>query len=270
MTTTIAPRRRWLILRLEAPLLSFGAVAIDHRGVTWDFPALSMLTGLFANALGWERTDTQAHQALEDRLIFAARREREPYYGTLRDTQNAKLEKADKGWTTRGEPEGRNGASYGAPHRRQRDYHPDALVAVAVSLEDATPGDGAVPTLDDLAAALDRPARPLFIGRKPCLPSAPIRERLPDGTSFIQAGTAHSALSILPRLISWGESGSGSDTPLRALWPANEGPSSKEGVDRMIHLADRRNWISGLHGGVRHVVEGRITPPPHTAKVPLP
>ena len=244
--------RRWLIVRLEAPLLAFGAVAIDHRGVTWDFPAQSMLTGLFANALGWQRTDSEAHQALQDRIVFAARRERESYQGTLRDTQNAKLEKSDKGWTTRGVPEGRDGASYGAPHRRQRDYHLDALVLVAVTLtaapDEALTPHAPTPTLDDLAAALDRPARPIFIGRKPCLPSAPLRLR------FIEAETAHAALAALPRQDAAGPA------KLRALWPAGEGPTSGPDIDRAVNLPDRRNWISGLHGGTRVVIEGRITP----------
>jgi CRISPR system Cascade subunit CasD len=242
--------RRWLILRLEAPLLSFGAVAIDHRGVIWDFPALSMLTGLFANALGWQRTQAAQHQALEDRIIFAARREREPYTGTLRDTQNAKLGKNDKGWTTRGMPEGRDGASYNAPHRRQRDYHPDALITVAVTLR-VSPTDvpGAAPSIDDLAAALDRPARPLFIGRKPCLPSSPLR------LCFIEADTAYEAISALPR-----QDGNG-PPQLRAQWPTGEGPTTGPGIERTTSIADRRNWISGLHGGTRQVVEGRVTPP---------
>jgi CRISPR-associated Cas5-like protein len=64
-------------MRLEGPLLAFGGVAIDQVGITRDFPAASMLTGLLANALGWERPQWQAHQALQDRLIFAARRDRE-------------------------------------------------------------------------------------------------------------------------------------------------------------------------------------------------
>lgn len=250
---TSAPIRRWLILRLEAPLLAFGAVAIDHRGVTWDFPAQSMLTGLFANALGWHRMDSEAHQSLQDRIVFAARREREPYQGVFRDTQNAKLEKSDKGWTTRGVPEGRDGASYGAPHRRQRDYHPDALVCVALTLIDhasTTPSPVPAPTIDDLAAALDRPARPIFIGRKPCLPSAPLR------LCFIEAATAHAALEALTRQDASGPA------QLRALWPASEGPTYGPGVGRTVNLPDRRNWISGLHGGTRLVVEGRITPQP--------
>ena len=90
------PDCRWLILRLEAPLLAFGGVAIDHVGVTRDFPAQSMLTGLLANALGWARTDWEKHQALQDRLVFAARRDRVEDAGPLTDTQNARLEKTTK------------------------------------------------------------------------------------------------------------------------------------------------------------------------------
>ena len=39
--------------------------------------------------------------------------------------------------------------------------------------------------LDDLAAALDRPARPLFIGRKPCLPAGRLVAGLGTGIGFI-------------------------------------------------------------------------------------
>ena len=131
--TTIAPRR-WLVMRLEAPLVSFGGVTIDHIGVIRDFPALSMLTGLFANALGWDRTESARHQALQDRLVFAARHDSEPYIGVLRDMQNADLSIERRGWMTRGKPEERGGGSLDQVHRRQRDYHPDALVAVVVSL----------------------------------------------------------------------------------------------------------------------------------------
>ena len=51
------PDHRWLVLRLEAPLLAFGGVAIDQVGVTRDYPAASMLTGLLASALGYRRTE---------------------------------------------------------------------------------------------------------------------------------------------------------------------------------------------------------------------
>lgn len=245
--------RRWLVLRLEAPLVSFGAVAIDNYGVTWDFPALSMLTGLFANALGYERTEREAHQVLQDRLVFASRRDDEPYQGVLTDVQNVHMQKSDKGWTTRGAPESRDGGSYGGPHRRFRDFHPDALVAAVVALREqprtVLPCERSHPSLDDLARALDHPERPLFIGRKPCLPACRLNAGL-----FIEAATAHAALSKLPQL-SQRKAGQ-----LRAQWPAGEGPEQGWLVDKGLALADRRNWISGLHGGTRQVIEGRVFP----------
>lgn len=257
------PQRRWLVLRLEAPLLSFGAVAIDNYGVTWDFPALSMLTGLFANALGWERTEGAAHQALQDRLVFASRRDDEPYHGVLRDVQNVQMAKSDQGWTTQGRPEGRDGGSYDGPHRRFRDYHPDALVTVVVTLRPPAPKERPstrpAPTLDDLAHALDHPQRPLFIGRKPCLPAS----RLNAG--FVQAPSAHDALVAAPVP---DVARHASAVRLRAQWPAGEGPSTGPLVDRGISLADRRNWISGLHGGTRHVIEGRVLPAGRSSEHP--
>ena len=75
-------------MRLEAPLVSFGGVAIDHIGVTRDFPAASMLTGMIANALGWDRTDWRKHQALQDHLVFASRIDREDPANALTDIQN--------------------------------------------------------------------------------------------------------------------------------------------------------------------------------------
>ena len=258
---TTAPRRRWLVVRLEAPLVAFGGVAIDHIGVTRDFPALSAMTGLFANALGYDRTERQAHQDLQDRLVFAARREREPVIGVLRDMQNVQgLGDEKRGWTTRGAPEERAGGSLDAIHRRERDYHPDAAILLVVTLRDAS----RLPTLDDLAAALDSPARPLFVGRKPCLPSYPLRHRFAGGSSFVEAETAYAALGQLGDLTRRSSAGSKSTRrPLRALWPADEGPTLGENgamVDRTVALADRRNWLSGLHGGTRTVVEGRIVP----------
>lgn len=240
------PDHRWLVLRLEAPLLAFGGVTVDQVGVTRDFPAASMLTGLLANALGYRRTEWQKHQALQDRLVFAARRERENVFGLLTDIQNAQLAKNDKGWTTWGTPEGRDGASYGAPHRRRRDYHADACVVVALRV---VPTDTA-PDLETLAAALDRPARPLFIGRKPCLPSKPLRQK-----DTITAPDAYAALQGFPPEQSAPEC-------LRAIWPLGEGPSSASDnrVHRIFDLPDLRNWRTGLHGGARKVVEGNITP----------
>lgn len=234
---------RWLVLHIEAPLLAFGGIRIDHIGVTRDFPSQSLMTGLLANALGYRRTEWEQHQRLQDRLIFAARRDREHAAGILTDTQNAGLEKNDKGWTTWGEPEGRDGASYGGPHRRLRDYHMDQHVVVALRLRDED-----TPDLDALAEALARPARPLFIGRKHCLPAGPLVREVP----FVHAATAYDALSKIISEMRGGEA--------RALWPLGEGPNTGKLVDRIVDLPDIRNWKTGLHGGTRKVVEGRVMP----------
>ena len=145
----------------------------------------------------------------------------------------AKLEKTDRGWTTWGEPEGRDGASYDAPHRRRRDYLCDAEALVVCRL---APGQG--PDLATLAAALKHPARPLFLGRKPCLPARPIFG------GWVEAETAHAALAAaLP-------------FAARAQWPEGEGPDGA----RRIEIRDLRNWRSGLHGGTRPVIEGHVAP----------
>ncbi|MDE2992718.1 MAG: type I-E CRISPR-associated protein Cas5/CasD, partial [Chloroflexota bacterium] len=202
---------RHLLLDLQAPLMAFGGETIDNYGVIRDFPAASMLTGLLANALGWRRIERELHQRLQERLVFAARIDREPAGGVrLTDFQTAKLDKSDQGWTTRGIPEGRAGGAntYDAPHLRYRDYFADMRVTVALRLEPAADGDG--PTLDDLAAALDEPKRPLFIGRKPCLPSG----RLSRGIGN-EGNTALAALMGLPI----DEPTRTSDELIRLLWP---------------------------------------------------
>ena len=234
---------RHLILNLESPLMAFGGETIDNYGVIRWFPSASMLTGLLANALGWRRVDRERHQRLQDRLVFAARIDREPAGGVrMRDFQTAQLGASDMGWTTRGQPEGRTGGpnTYNSPHLRYRDYFADMRVTVALRLDPAADS----PTLDDLASALREPARPLFIGRKPCIPSSP----LVGDKDIVEGDTALHALLDRPIDLE-------TDDPVRLLWPAREGVKSVR-VDRSYMLTDQRNWVSGLHGGGRLVCEG--------------
>ena len=234
---------RHLLLRLEAPMMAFGGETIDNLGVIRWFPSLSMLTGLLANALGWRRTDRERHQRLQDRLVFAARIDREPS-GRVRlgDFQTAQLEKNDRGWTTRGSPEGRDGGpnTYAAPHLRYRDYFSDMEVTIALRME--APDEA--PTIDELARALEEPARPLFIGRKPCLPSGPLFNGFQEGETALAALKA----------VHLGDKPATRE-PVRALWPAWEGTDESANTHM---LTDQRNWVSGLHGGGRLVCEGEI------------
>ncbi len=228
---------RHLLLRLEGPLMAFGGETIDNLGVIRDFPAQSMLTGLIANALGWRREDAAAHDRLQARLVFGARLDRAGSRFT--DFQTAELGRDDRGWTTSGQPEGRAGGegTYKGQHLRYRDHHADAAVLVALRLE---PADEA-PSLDTVADALRRPARPLFLGRKPCLPAAPLFAGWIDAPNVLTAlrDAAPLAANARPRV----------------LWPAGEGelPGS-----RRVDLCDERNWTSGVHGGWRPVCEGSL------------
>ena len=236
---------RHLILNLESPLMAFGGETIDNYGVIRPFPAASMLTGLFANALGWRRIEQKPHQRLQYRLVFAARIDREPAGGVrMTDFQTAQLGANDRSWTTRGAPEGRAGGTntYNAPHLRYRDYYADMRVTVALRLRP----DDESPTLDELAAALQEPARPLFIGRKPCLPSVSLFADFADGD------TALAALLAIPPA----EPASGQES-IRLLWPNDEDVTGVA-ASRSYMLTDQRNWISGLHGGGRWVREGSV------------
>lgn len=228
---------RHLLIRLSSPLIAFGGETIDNFGVIRDFPALSMVTGLFANALGWDRGDDVLHNRLQERLRMGARLE-EPG-ARLTDFQTAQLGANDKAWTTWGTAEERRGgaASYDSPHLRFRDYHADLTALLAVRLE---PADQA-PTLDAIAQALDRPQRPLFIGRKPCLPVGRLVAGWIDADSILQA------LQLAPL--------AGIARGVRAQWPDGEGQLPG---DRVVDVCDERNWTSGVHGGWRPVREGLI------------
>lgn len=172
-----------LLLRLEAPMLSLGSMAVDQRRPIQRWPAVSMLTGLIGNALGYRRTEPTRLDRLQARLRWAARIDRPGVPFT--DFQTAQLDRADQGWTTGGTVEERAGGSdtYNSPHIRWREYRADASLAVALRLDDADEA----PTLADLAAALDRPARPLFIGRKNCLPSQRVLIGLADAADIVAA-----------------------------------------------------------------------------------
>lgn len=220
--------KQHLLLRLEAPLMAFGAVAVDAHGPVDDIPAPSLLTGLIANALGWNRTEAARHQRLQDRLRHAVRRDREGE--RVPDFQTAELRHDDRGWTTFGAPEGRAGGAgtYAGKHIRRRWYDADAAITIALRLEPAEEP----PMLAEIAAALDRPARPLFLGRKPCLPAG----RLVIG--FAEADSCAAALAAAPLA-------ENADAAPRTFWPAGEGPA----IGAQRRLSGRRAWRVNVHAG---------------------
>ena len=233
---------RHLMLRLESPMMAFGGDAIDARRIIRPYPAASMITGLLANALGFHRTEKERHQMLQDNLVFATRIDREPFGKThITDFQTVQLNKSDKGWTTTGKPEERGGGSYSGPERLWCDYWPDMQVTVALRLN---PMFNDV-DIDGLAVALNEPTRPLFIGRKSCLPSVPLFEGFADAETSLGA------------LLSWPLADRETDD-VRMFWASGEDCADMDNVTvvRDMMVTDKRSWMSGLHGGKRWIREG--------------
>lgn len=240
---------RAMALRFDAPLVSFGSPVIDQRSVVQPYPALSMLTGLMANALGWDRRDSARLDALQERTRYAARADRRGE--ALQDYQTVDLgqpwmlpERA--GWTTRGRIAGRSGSKENATgtHIRHRDYRADSVHTVVLTV---TGYDS--PTIDDIAEAMRRPARPLFIGRKCCLPAAPILLAIVEGDSLL------GILATVPR------AGRADGGPLPACWWEDDDGSGAIGPSRIVPTTDERDWSTRMHVGRRLMREGLVNPP---------
>ncbi|CAH2603745.1 Type I-E CRISPR-associated protein Cas5/CasD [Rhodovastum atsumiense] len=234
-----------LLLRLEAPLMAFGGPQIDAHGGTRDLPGLSLLIGLFGNALGWTHADSTRLQRLQARLAIAGALVRAGEVVT--DYQTVDLGQpwmVNTGWTTRGQREERGkGEATRGTHIRLRQYLADAAVLVAARLD---PDDEA-PTLADLAAALAKPARPLFIGRKPCLPSTPIVR------GMVTAPTLRAAV-----LAAVAEE-SDAEALVTVEWPAWEGwPGADPLAREPERVVDQRDWANQFHSGERTVFRARL------------
>jgi len=235
-----------LMLRFDAPLMSFGGPAVDSYGVIQPFPALSMVCGLLGNALGYGHQDAESLQSLQHRLSVAIRRDQS---GTrIQDYQTVNLGqvfmRSDRGWTTRGSLDERKGGdASSATHIRLREYRADAIYTLAIALD---PTD-VEPTLEQLADALEYPEHPLFIGRKACLPATrlllglahadDLREALCDPRWSLQSGS------------------------FEACWPVLPG-------DAMNHrpITDIRDWANQIHVGERWIATGPVIVPDKEAE----
>ncbi len=232
-----------LLLRLDAPLLSFGGPVVDNLGVIQRFPALSMITGLLANALGYDHHDATRLDALQGRLRVASRCDRPGSKITDFQTVDLGQDFLAEGWTTRHEPQGRDGGTSKGTHIRYRDYWADAVFTVALRLVPAE----AAPDVAELEAALKLPERPLFLGRKNCLPSGPIL------LGRVQSDNLLEALRQAQPLPGWRLDGR---RTFEASWPAEEDEAGH--MSTLVPTTDERDWRQQVHGGRRFVRVGTI------------
>jgi len=176
---------RFLLFTLYAPIGSFGEIAVGERRMGWARPGRSAILGLVAAALGIERGDDDAHQALETGLYYAVR------------TDAAGRPFID--YHTAQTPEARRARSF-ATRREElaaddlntvlssREWRSDACYTVALWSRP----EGTV-ALDAVSEALRQPRFALYLGRK----SAPLG--LPLDPDIIQADTFMDAFAARQR-----------------------------------------------------------------------
>lgn len=248
----------FLVLRFDAPLMSFGDVRVDAIGRTRDFPGQSMITGLIGNALGYDYVNPERLQSLQGRLTYGVRVDHPG--SILCDYQIAQLQDVDVPWTTRGVVDAPEGSGKDRGHIRQQEYITDAVYTVVVRV---SPGR---PTFDDLIAAFHSPARPLFLGRKCCVPARPIF----DGV--VKAETLCDALAKVPYIhrteipkvrpvkdltdfFDDYDNLEKKTLRLRAFWPESDGPET-----RIFHyVCDQKDWSNQILVGRRIIFEGTVS-----------
>jgi CRISPR system Cascade subunit CasD len=147
-----------LLLRLAAPLQSWGSDSKFSRRTTNREPTKSGVIGLAACALGRKRTDSIEDLAA---LKFAARVDQP-------GTQIRDFHVARKEWGTAT-----------SPFLSERYYLADAIFLVGLEASDEL-----LLTVD---TALRNPAFPLFLGRRSCPPVAPISLGIRKGIGLLDA-----------------------------------------------------------------------------------
>ena len=229
----------YLILQLDAPMVSYGNVAVDVYRPTDTFPGRSMLTGMIANAMGWRRRDHDLLDRLQEHIRYAARVDSKKIE-RMTDFQTVALGEHDQAWTTNGRPEGRAGnwRSYTGSELRYPDYLVESSTVVALTVEHLADD---LPTVDDMNLAIRWPARPLFIGRKSCFPSS----MMSRGTLLAECATEAIHQYSPPHAVD--------GHPIQ--WDEDAFHESVVNT-RERWVSDMRDWANQVHTGRRLVYEG--------------
>lgn len=177
-----------LLLRLEGPLQSWGMRSRWSRRDTGPEPSKSAIIGLLGCAAGILRPDwrsaAEPDRTLErwdNALRFGIRIDRPGTIETDYQTVQGRF------WQADGKMKTASSVSGAKPDKAERepqhtevtwrDYLHDAAFLVALAVK---PGyrDGNGNLLGDLKERLQDPKWPLYLGRKACVPSRPILDRL--------------------------------------------------------------------------------------------
>lgn len=170
---------KFLIFQLYGPMASWGDIAVGERRPTAGHPSKSAVTGLLAASLGICRSEEDRLQKLADNYGIAVRVDAPGE--VLRDYHTSQVPPVRCGhkYTRREEL-----ASYPL-HTilSQRDYRMDACYAVAVWLR----GQDAPYGLTELVEHMKHPHFVLYLGRKSCPLSLPLRPQVITASTLREA-----------------------------------------------------------------------------------
>jgi CRISPR system Cascade subunit CasD len=183
-----------LIFQLQAPLSSWGDMAVGEHRPSADYPSQSAIRGLLGAALGIDRADDAAHSALQTSVRLAVG---VVHQGSLlRDFHTAQVPSRTD---LKKRPHATRRDELRVPKAdlntilSTRDYRQNAAALVALQTNSETSY-----SLDELAAALMKPRFVLYLGRKSCPLAVPLYPRVLDADSIRAAfDTYQERLSLL-------------------------------------------------------------------------
>lgn len=182
----------YLLLRLYGPLASWGEIAVGESRHSAVHPSKSALLGLLAAALGVERDDEAAQQALAQGYRFGIKLE---CVGTpLRDYHTVQFGVPPRKARFRSRRQELAAAKV-ETLLSTREYRCDSLALVAVEALEQAPY-----RLEQLAEALQHPHFPLYLGRKSCPLALPLAPRVVQTETLREALDATQQGSLLALL----------------------------------------------------------------------
>jgi CRISPR system Cascade subunit CasD len=169
----------YLVFRLYGPLAAWGDIAVGEYRPSFAHPSKSAIIGLLAASLGIRRDEEERQRHLAESCSFAVRVDAMGIL--LRDYHTTQVPSARKGvthYTRRSELAVDDLNTI----LSSRDYRCDAAYTVAINVT-----DGASHTVQELAAALQKPVFTLYLGRKSCPLALPLQPRIVNAATLREA-----------------------------------------------------------------------------------
>ncbi|MFH5927465.1 type I-E CRISPR-associated protein Cas5/CasD [Roseomonas xinghualingensis] len=209
----------FLTFALVAPIASFGGVAVGERRGGWDRPARSAVLGLLGACLGVEREDDVGQAALATDynlalLCHAPGR-------LLADYHTAQVPPAARNRRFATRTEGLSSRDLNTVLSR-RDYRTGAWHLGALWPR----GEAPRWTLEELAAAMERPVFTPSLGRKSCplgLPLAPWIKEAPDAPAALMRRHREGPETAL--IDSWSKAERAGTKERSPTWPEGWSPA---------------------------------------------